>query len=196
MTGDVRRVLGLAAVVVTLLAGCAGAPAAVESEAPPAREGIRLDNPRPSFVPDRLRLPSGDQVTIVPVATVDGELEIPDGVDRAGWWDGSARVGDPYGHTVIAGHVDTATDGVALFSALVGMEVGDEVTVAARRLKRTYRVVSSELVAQDAIATDSDAFEQAGVHRLVLITCWGTWRPDLSSYDSNLVVTAEPVSRG
>jgi hypothetical protein len=32
-----------------------------------------------------------------------------------GWWDGSSYVGDPFGPTVIAGHVDVLDRGVGFF---------------------------------------------------------------------------------
>ena len=40
-------------------------------------------------------------------------------VDRVGWWDGSAQVGDPYGSTVLAGHVDSREQGLGVFAALL-----------------------------------------------------------------------------
>ena len=36
-----------------------------------------------------------------------------------GWWDGSARAGEPFGSTVIAGHVDSATEGIGFFARLL-----------------------------------------------------------------------------
>jgi hypothetical protein len=54
-------------------------------------------------------------------------------------------------------------------------------------------VVSATLVKKEALASDSDAFDQSGPHRLVLITCSGRWYPEVRSYDSNLVVVADPV---
>jgi len=54
-------------------------------------------------------------------------------------------------------------------------------------------VVSSALVQKQALASDGDALDQRGPHRLVLITCSGEWHPELRSYDSNLVLVADPV---
>jgi len=42
-------------------------------------------------------------------------------------------------------------------------------------------------------AVRREAFDQTGDHRLVLITCTGTFDYDRHSYDSNLVVIAQPV---
>ncbi len=59
------------------------------------------------------------------------------------------------------------------------------------RLK--YRVTSVEEVAKKALATESQAFQQTGPHRLVLITCTGDFHRDRGGYDSNLVVVAKPL---
>ena len=48
-------------------------------------------------------------------------------------------------------------------------------------------------MARQALATDSQAFDQTGDHRLVLITCTGTFRRDRGGYDSNLVVIGKPL---
>ena len=58
------------------------------------------------FVPERIELPGGAYTAVVPVATVGKELVVPEDPTKVGWWDGSSYVGDPYGSTVIAGHVD------------------------------------------------------------------------------------------
>ncbi len=41
-----------------------------------------------------------------------GKLEIPEDVFRLGWWDGGAYVNDPFGSMVIAGHIDSAEQGL------------------------------------------------------------------------------------
>ena len=43
--------------------------------------------------------------------------------------------------------------------------------------RQTYRVTSVRTVAKNALATDSQALDQTGEHRLVLITCTGAYRP-------------------
>ena len=82
--------------------------------------------PGSRFVPTRIDLPgSGARATVVPFATVAGSLIVPDDVRQVGWWDGSAQVGDPYGDTVIAGHVDSAEQGIGFFRRLWSIKVGD-----------------------------------------------------------------------
>jgi LPXTG-site transpeptidase (sortase) family protein len=118
---------------------------------------------------------------------------VPEEVDHVGWWDGSARAGDPFGSTVIAGHLDSATDGIGFFIRLRRIEVGDVVTLKAGSHRLSYRITKVETVDRQALATDSRAFDQRGDHRLVLITCAGRYRRDRGGYESNLVVTGQPL---
>jgi LPXTG-site transpeptidase (sortase) family protein len=170
------------------------APAREEVERPapgPARQGTRAPSQVDRFVPTALVLPGKERADVVPVATVDGELAVPKHIDDLGWWDGSAWLGDPFGATVIAGHVDSATEGIGFFAQLLGIEVGQRVSVlGADGQRQTYTVTSVRTVAQNALDTDSHALDQNGDHRLVLITCTGAWTPG-RGYASNLVVTAE-----
>ena len=145
------------------------------------------------FVPGEVRLTGGARAPVRPAATVAGELRVPEDVAEVGWWDGSAQAGDPFGHTVIAGHVDSATMGIGFFARLLDLERGDLVRVSGEGHRATYRVVSVAAVDQDALAVSSDAFDQRGPHRLVLLTCTGTYDPARGGYSQNLVVTAVPV---
>jgi LPXTG-site transpeptidase (sortase) family protein len=129
----------------------------------------------------------------MPAATVDGVLKVPENVQHVGWWDGSARAGEPFGSTVIAGHVDSATEGIGFFARLRRIKVGDTVTLRADSDRIKYRVISVKKVARKALATQSRAFKQTGPHRLVLITCTGNFHRDRGGYDSNLVVIGKPV---
>jgi LPXTG-site transpeptidase (sortase) family protein len=167
-----------------------GHPAA--GPAPTAREGRPAKSTRVRFVPERLTL-AGGAASVEPAQTVDGELQVPSNVDRVGWWDGSAYVGDPFGSTVIAGHVDSATEGIGFFAKLLGIRVGAKVTLQGNGHRVSYRVVATQTVAKDALASDSQAFDQTGDHRLVLITCTGVYHPDQGGYDRNLVVIARPL---
>lgn len=126
---------------------------------------------------------------------MDGVLQIPADVAHVGWWDGSSAAGDPFGATVIAGHVDSREQGLGFFAELLLVQVGDVITLRAAGEALTYQVLSTTLVDKEALASESQALDQRGPHRLVLITCSGQWHPEIRSYDSNLVVVAEPVAR-
>ncbi len=170
----------------------AGAGQAPGEQASTAREGRAAKSTRVRFVPERLTLPGGE-ASVEAAQTVDGELQVPSNVNRVGWWDGSAYVGDPFGSTVIAGHVDSVTEGIGFFAKLLGIRVGAKVTLQGNGHRLSYRVVAIETVAKDALASDTQAFDQTGDHRLVLITCTGVYHPDQGGYDRNLVVVARPL---
>jgi len=158
----------------------------------PARQGNRAPSQVDRWTPKVLVLPDRTRAPVVPVATVDGELKVPKHVDELGWWDGSAWLGDPFGATVIAGHVDSATEGLGFFAQLLGIEVGQRVRLyGAEGQRQTYQVTSVRTIQQNALA-DGRTLDQTGDHRLVLITCTGAYTPG-AGYESNLVVTAEQV---
>jgi len=160
---------------------------------PTVRQGRPARSQRVEFVPQRITLPGRAGAEVQPAETVDGVLEVPENVQHVGWWDGSAYAGEAFGSTVIAGHVDSATGGVGVFARLLRTKIGDVITVEGDSHRLRYRVTSVQTVAKQALATDSQAFEQTGDHRLVLITCTGTFRRDQGGYSSNLVVVAKPL---
>ena len=65
-----------------------------------------------------------------------------------GW---QARVGEPFGSTVIAGHVDSATDGIGFFVRCSGSKKGDTATLRADSHLLKYRVTSVKTVARKAL---------------------------------------------
>jgi len=166
---------------------------AASAEPRPVREGTTAASAQDRFVPQSIELPSGENAVVEPEPTVNGVLQIPDDIRHVGWWDGSAYAGDPFGATVIAGHVDSRLQGLGFFAQLLLIQVGDLITLRSDTEALTYRVVSATLISKEALASDGQAFDQHGPHRLVLITCSGQWHPEVRSYDSNLVVVADPV---
>ncbi len=164
-----------------------------QSSVAPAREGQPGNSQRIQFIPEHLTLPGKATAAVQPAATVDGLLRVPENVRHVGWWDGSAWAGEVFGSTVIAGHVDSDTDGIGFFARLLRIKVGDTVTLSGDSHRLKYRVTSVNKVARKALATQSQAFEQTGPPRLVLITCTGNFHRDRGGYDSNLVVVAKPL---
>jgi LPXTG-site transpeptidase (sortase) family protein len=160
---------------------------------PTARVGRPAKSTRVRFVPEKLTLQGAASAAVKPATTVSGELQVPTDVSHVGWWDGSASAGDPFGSTVIAGHVDSATGGIGFFAKLLRIKVGTTVMLEGSDHRLTYRVVAVQTVAKEALASDSRAFDQSGAHRLVLITCTGTYHPNRGGYDRNLVVIARPL---
>jgi LPXTG-site transpeptidase (sortase) family protein len=171
----------------------ASVPGRSPSGVPSVRVGKPGSTQRVHFVPETLVLPGNARAGVLPAATVDGQLKVPEDVDHVGWWDGSAWAGDPFGSTVIAGHVDSATGARGFFARLQRVDVGDVVTLRAGPRRLSYRITKVETVARQALDDDSRAFDQAGAHRLVLITCTGAYRRDRGGYESNLVVIGQPL---
>lgn len=213
MTGPTLRTAAAAGLLVlaSLVAGCGGptgtaappapaaapadpsSPATSDGPAPPASVGTPAASNRITFVPVRVELPGGAAAPVEPAVTRDGELAVPENVQHVGWWDGSARAGDAYGNTVIAGHVDSATDGLGFFARLLDVGEGDTITLRGPDGHRlAYTVTAISTIKKDALATGSAAFDQTGEPHLVLITCGGAYRPGDGGYDSNVVVTATP----
>ena len=155
--------------------------------------GAPAASSRVRFVPTAVVLPGGARAAVEPAQTVDTVLAVPEDVRHVGWWDGSAYAGDPFGSTVIAGHVDSATEGLGFFARLLQVQRGDVVTLRAGKHQQRYRVTALRTVAKQALAASSAAFDQTGEHRLVLITCTGAYLPAQGGYQSNFVVIAEPL---
>jgi sortase (surface protein transpeptidase) len=122
----------------------------------------------------------------------DGQMAIPDDVDRAGWYRFGPEPGAP-GSAVVAGHVDDAEQGLGAMAALREAEPGDEVLVtdAAGAVTR-WQVVSRELLDKQALPVDA-LFRRDGPPRLTLVTCGGPFLPEVGGYRDNVVVVAEPV---
>ena len=152
------RALG-AVVVATVLSatawGCAaGTPVARQDEAetvttsaPPAPSSTTTSSSSSPVTPARrarsvvtaqaprsATLPSGRTVPVSAVGTTaDGLLAVPDDIDVAGWWQGGARLGDPFGSILVAAHVDSRTQGLGPFAELLTATPGQRIRAAVRR---------------------------------------------------------------
>ena len=65
--------------------------------------------------------------------SADGALDVPEDIRVAGWWRGGARLGDPFGSMLIAAHVDSRTQGLGPYVALLSVEPGARFEVTGRR---------------------------------------------------------------
>lgn len=176
--------------------GTASAPAAPSAgrTPPPAAAARDVSAPEP-FVPRYLVLPSGGRAAVERAGTADdGSLTVPDDPSRVGWWTGGARVGDPFGSIVLAGHVDSRRYGVGVLAELTRVRPGQRVTVGAGGRTMTFRVSEVREVPKARLASGTDAFSQTVAPRLVLITCSGPFDPVRRAYEDNLVVVATPVA--
>ena len=203
------RAIGVQVVLSVALLGVAVAQLAV-LPVPDGPVAVPLGDPSPTpvptarearpaagdtrFVPERIDLPGGAYSPVVPVATVGNELVVPEDPTKVGWWDGSSYVGDPYGSTVIAGHVDVFDRGIGFFFRLWNIKVGERVVLSAGDVRQAYKITTVRQVPRTDLVDDTEVFDIAGPPRLVLITCAGEFRPERGGYSRNLIVVAHPVS--
>ncbi|MFB9387350.1 class F sortase [Pseudonocardia petroleophila] len=166
-----------------------GSGAAVPAGAGPSAAPVVV-----GAVPVELALPGrGVLAPVVPVGTAPGgALVIPDPPSTVGWWAPGPLVGGASGSAVLAGHVDTAADGLGALAVLREVEPGEEVVVRgadgrelryAVTARREYRKADLPL----------DLFDGAGPPGLVLITCGGAFDPATGHYEDNVVVHATPA---
>lgn len=140
-----------------------------------------------------IRLPRGGTATLARSELgADGSLPIPNGVTQAAWW-GSA-LDATTGATVLAGHVNWK--GVTgPFAELWSARPGEEITVVEVDGRGwRYRVSDVLTLSKDELPNRAgELFAQRGPHRLVLVTCGGTWVGGDIGYDKNRIVIAQPV---
>jgi Sortase domain len=183
-----RLLIGLASLVA--LTGCGGAVVA-ESPQTPEREQRAAPSapaaPAPAsnpVRPNRLQL-EGIDAPVVPLDMSGTTLTPPDDPTTLGWW--GRKAGARHGVTLLVGH--TVHTGGGALDDLEDVQVGSTATVSGVR----YRVTSDEVISKSALAERAaHLFDQTRKPRLVLVTCEG-YDPATGHYDSNVVLTAEPV---
>jgi len=145
--------------------------------------------------PTRIQIPVLKVVASVDsVATVDGQLTVPDDPMTIGWWAGAAQPGSRSGTVVLDGHVDSARHGLGALFHLTALRAGDIVTVTTIRGDQvTYRVTARRSYPK-AAGLPPDLFATSGPPRLVLITCGGQFDDNTLSYQDNVVVFAAPTN--
>jgi LPXTG-site transpeptidase (sortase) family protein len=169
----------------------AGPPA---SAVPSASLGRDVPAEPAVFAPTRVVLPDGTAAPVVPVGLhADGALVIPDDVHTVGWWTGGSKAGEAFGSVVVAGHVDSAAQGIGVFAALRRLTPGQVVELDGSGQVLRYRITSATQVPQAEISTRAGIFSVDGEPRLVLVTCGGPFDRERHRYQDNLVVVATPL---
>jgi hypothetical protein len=146
-----------------------------------------------SVVPTGLALPGRRLAPVVAEEATDGALGIPENVGTLGWWRGGAGLDVPAGSIVIAGHIDSATQGIGYFAALRDVAPGASVTVRGSDGRTREFLVTGRRTYAKARGLPPGVFDQQVALRLVLITCTGRFDQGRRSYDDNLVVYAVPA---
>ena len=209
MTTPRRAAVALVAAAV-LLSGCGQAsdeappdPPAASPSAPaqapvpdvPVRAADLAAQPGPPAAPVTLTIDDlGVALPVEPVGVrADGQMEVPPLAEVAGWYRYGPSPAEDAGTTVIAAHVDSiASAGLGPFARLGELRPGSAVAVTLEDgTVRAYTVTSVEQTPKTTVAWD-DVFVRDGDHRLVLVTCGGTFQRQVRSYSDNVIVTAEP----
>jgi LPXTG-site transpeptidase (sortase) family protein len=189
------RVVGPAPVIQTDGMGGGGSRTGPAPAVPTASVGRELPARPAVFVPTRVVLPDGTAAPVVPVGLhPDGALVIPDDVRTVGWWTGGSEAGEAYGSVVVAGHVDSAAQGIGVFAALRRLKAGQVVELQRDGHRLRYRIASATQVPQAELSARAGIFSVDGEPRLVLITCGGPFDRERHRYQDNLVVVATPTA--
>lgn len=136
----------------------------------------------------------------IPIIQVDSEVERrpitdnqmadPTGPYVVAWYGATGRLGVP-GNAVMAGHVDYAGVGPAVFARLAELTTGDRIELTGEDIgSYRYAVVWSELY-DIATAPVDDIIGPTATESITLITCGGTFDAGTGSYDARLIVRAE-----
>ena len=157
----------------------------------PATTATASPGIRELAMPAVLTLPSlGVTADVGPVDSVKGVLQVPDDVNRVGWWTGSASAGTRSGSTVIDGHIDSAVQGEGAFFHLADLGPGDPVTVRTTTGQTIRYTVAARRVYVKAQGLPAEVFTDPGYPRLVLISCGGSFDYSERSYNDNIVIYA------
>lgn len=162
--------------------------------APPVAPARRARSVVVPEAPRTVVLPSGREVDVRAVGTTgSGLLDVPDDIEVAGWWRGGSRLGDPFGATLLAAHVDSRTQGLGPFAELLSVGTGARLRVTGRRLHQAWAIRSRELVPQGTLDDHPELFDPAGARRLLLVTCAPPYVAARGGYQNLAVLTATPV---
>ncbi len=145
--------------------------------------------------PVAVRLDSGAVVRVRGVSSrTDGVLDVPADVDEAGWWRGGAGIGDPFGSTLLAAHVDSRSQGLGPFAELLGARRGDRFEITSTGLRQSFTATSVQLLDRATALQQRAIYHPAGRRRLVMVTCAPPYLPERGGYQRLVVVTAAPAS--
>lgn len=210
------RVLSIALASMLIVTGCAASPDEVPDEAP-GPEAAQVDDrtapiaapvvdgpvavvdsdptSAPTVVdaaPTRLVIGSlGIDMAVQPVGVADdGQMEVPERAEIAGWYRHGPDLASQEGHVVLAAHVDDPR-GIGPFARLRELSEGDRIEVFDGDRERAYVVERIEQTDKREVDF-GEVFSREGAERLALITCGGSWDSEQRHYSDNVVVWAVP----
>jgi hypothetical protein len=173
------------------------APAAPAAPSEPSRPAPSEPEVPARTVPLQIRIA---QITVdaplVPVGLEeDGAMEIPQRVAEIGWYDpdGLGVIPGATGTAVLAGHVDSRTQGNGALYDLRDLQVGATIEIdLADGTTQRWLITQVTQYPKDDLPLE-EVFTWAGPPRLAVITCGGVFDRTERSYTDNIVVYAEPI---
>lgn len=173
----------------------AAVPAASKAQSSTAGQGFRVMVPSigadASVIPEGATGPNG------------GSLTIPGSVREVGWWDGvwqspsgtvHEKVAAPgqSGVALLAGHIDSATQGQGALYRLAQAKPGAAVTVVGKDGKVTHwKVTRVQTVLKSALP--AGLFVNTGSPQLALVSCGGPFDAGTGHYLDNVIAWAVPA---
>jgi hypothetical protein len=170
------------------------APERVEPEPTPEVEESVVGE---RAVPLHIRI--GAITVDAPVVSVgledDGAMEIPDRVAEIGWYDPDELGVAPgsAGTAVLAGHVDSRTQGRGALYFLRELRVGEIVELDLSDGTTQRWIITDVIQYPKDVLPFSELFVWSGPPRLAMITCGGEFDRTARSYTDNIVVYADPL---
>jgi len=164
----------------------------------PAPAPVLPEEPAERAVPLSVRIQSiSVDAPLVPVGIeADGAMEIPQDVREIGWYDPYGELGvvpGTAGTAVLAGHVDSRSQGRGALYDLRDLRTGSEIEIEMSdgSLQR-WRITEVIQYPKDVLPYD-ELFVWSGPPRLAIITCGGEFDRTARSYRDNIVVYATPI---
>ena len=141
------------------------------------------------------RLPSGALIPIRAVSTLpDGRLDVPDDIRTAGWWRGGSRIGDLFGSTLLAAHIDSTAQGLGPYVELLSVQPEQRIVVTSATLEQSFEIRSLRLLPQGSLNGERWLFSPRGERRLTLVTCAPPYDASRGGYQNLAIVTATAVA--
>jgi Sortase domain len=166
-----------------------------EESTPAAQTPLRIlaDN---SITPRRISMSGVDiDGPIVPEGVTDGVMDLPKDPNTVGWWSSGAAPGSPVGTVLMAAHLDSKELGKGMMANLKDTPIGSSITITGDpgQAPVKYRVDARRSYPKSTLPF-ADLLVQGENHRLLLVTCGGSYNRNAGGYSDNVVVIATPVS--
>ncbi len=147
--------------------------------------------------PKFLRIPELDVFARIKPLGIDqkGAVDSPWNIYDVGWYEDSARPGNPNGSSLLLGHV-SGWSAPGVFKELNRLEPGSQFTVEKGNGQViTYEVNDTEQIGIDTLnMANVLSAEVPGEHDLKLMTCSGRYNSVTETYDDRYIVYANRVN--